>query len=96
MFSAQDPQLKWPPLFYMFLATLVNIWLSQHHIICSLRSTFGAEGLTCKNIPWDKFIIWRRRSSRNNSTIGGGGGGGGGGSNEQITWCISHVQISSF
>jgi len=73
----------------MFLATLVNDWSSQHHTPCSLKSTFGAKGLTCKNIPWEKFIIWRSRSSKKNNTSGGsgsgsgGGGGGGGGSNEQ-------------
>jgi len=63
MYSAQDPQLKWPPLFYVFLATLVNVWSSQRHTPCSLRSTFGAEGLTCKNIPWQKFIIWRHEAA---------------------------------
>jgi hypothetical protein len=72
--------------------------LSKHLVISashssSLNSTFGAKGLTCKNTPWKKLIIWRSRSSRNSSTSGGGAGGG---SNVQITLYISHGQIYTF
>jgi hypothetical protein len=83
-------QFKWPPLLCMFLVmTSVNIWLSQHHTACQLKSTSSNKEITCKNIPWKKFIIWRSRSSSSNRNSGGGS------SNVLITWCIFHGQISS-
>jgi hypothetical protein len=49
--SAKDPQIKWPPLLRMFLATiLVGIWFTQHHT-AHWQSTFGNKAL----IIWKNF-----------------------------------------